>query len=293
MTAWAISAGGAPHRARSRLAGLLLILPALTLVSALYVLPVLRLGGLSLGEHGLSVEAYARLFGDWSYQTILLRSFGLSGLVVLGCIVLGYPIGYVLAFSSPRWRAVLSLMVLLPFWTSVLVRNYAWIYLLQKGGALSTAVNWLLPAGAQIDLLYNQAGVVIGMVNTLLPFMVLPVFVAIRSQDAAWKEAAASLGASPSRTFFAVTLPLSRSGLYAGSLLVFTTAVGFFITPALLGGGKVLMAATFINQQVEAFVDWPLAAAASVVLLVIVIVLVDAYRRVAAAQGGVVQHGVG
>ena len=276
-----------------RATGVLLLLPALLLVGGLYVLPILRLGGVSLGEHGASVDAYMRLFGDWAYQRILLRTFALSAAVVIGCIVLGYPIGYVLAFSSPRWRAILSLMVLLPFWTSVLVRNYAWIYLLQKGGALSTLVNWLLPGGISVDLLYNDAGVVIGMVNTLLPFMVLPVLVAITGQDAQWREAAASLGATPSRTFFAVTLPLSRAGLYAGSLLVFTTAVGFFITPALLGGGKVLMAATFINQQVEDFVDWPLAAAASVVLLIVVVVLFGAYHRVAKDHLGAEQHGLG
>ena len=276
-----------------RLVGVLLLLPALLLVGALYVVPILRLGGVSLGGHGASLDAYVRLFGDWSYQRILLRTFALSAVVVIGCIVLGYPIGYVLAFSSPRWRAILSMLVLLPFWTSVLVRNYAWIYLLQTGGALGTLVNMLVPGGSSVDLLYNDAGVVIGMVNTLLPFMVLPVFVAIRGQDAQWREAAASLGATPSRTFYAVTLPLSRAGLYAGSLLVFTTAVGFFITPALLGGGKVLMAATFINQQIEDFVDWPLAAAASVVLLLVVVLLFAAYRRVAADQLGVERHGLG
>ena len=278
---------------RPRIAGALLILPALVLVASLYVVPILRLAVVSLGDHGPSMGAYASLFSEWSYQRILLRTFRLSAFVVVGCMILGYPIGYVLAFSSPRLRAILSLMVLLPFWTSVLVRNYAWIYILQKGGALSVAVNWFAPAGVSVDVLYNEVGVFIGMVNTLLPFMVLPIFVAIRAQDSALREAAGSLGASPSRIFFAVTLPLSRTGVYAGSLLVFTTAVGFFITPALLGGGRVLMAATFINQQVEDFVNWPLAAAASVVLLVIVTALIVLYRRVTGSQGSAAAHAVG
>ena len=293
MTARTILSGAALRHWRPRIAGALLILPALVLVASLYVVPILRLAVVSFGEHGPSMAAYASLFSEWSYQTILLRTFRLSACVVVGCMILGYPIGYVLAFSSPRLRAILSLMVLLPFWTSVLVRNYAWIYILQKGGALSVAVNWFAPAGVSVDVLYNEVGVVIGMVNTLLPFMVLPIFVAIRAQDAALREAAGSLGASPSRIFFAVTLPLSRTGVYAGSLLVFTTAVGFFITPALLGGGRVLMAATFINQQVEDFVNWPLAAAASVVLLVIVAALMVLYRRVAGSQGSAAAHVVG
>lgn len=261
-----------------------LIVPALLLVGVLYLIPIFRLAVISFGKDGVSFASYASLVGEWSYPTILLRTFRLSALVVVCCAVLGYPIGYVLAFASPRRRAMLALLVLLPFWTSVLVRNYAWVYLLQKGGALSVAANMFAPTGSSIDLLYNEVGVAIGMTNTLLPFMVLPIFVAIHSQDRALTEAAGSLGASPSRTFFAITLPLSLAGVYAGSLLVFTTAVGFFITPALLGGGRVLLAATFINQQVEEFIDWPLAAAAAVILLLITTILVVAYRRITGAQ---------
>lgn len=265
-------------------AGVLLLLPALILVGVLYLIPIGRLAAVSFGEKGLSLAAYAALLDQWSYSAILLRTFRLSALVVAGCVILGYPIAYVLAFSSPRRRALLSLLVLLPFWTSVLVRNYAWVYLLRKGGVLSIAAGALLRGGQSAELLYNEAAVVIGMTNTLLPFMVLPIFVAIQSQDRALREAAGSLGASPSHVFLAVTLPLSLTGVYAGALLVFTTAVGFFITPALLGGGRVLLAATFIDQQIQEFVNWPLAAAASMILLVIVAALVAAYRRVTAAR---------
>lgn len=262
----------------------LLMLPALSLILGLYIIPIGHLAAVSFGERSASFAAYTQLFGEWSYSAILWRSVRLSAAVTAACALLGYPIGYVLAFSSGRARALMSLLVLLPFWTSVLVRNYAWLYLLRKGGTISLVVGFLLAGGRPVDLLYNEVGIVIGMTNTLLPFMVLPIAVAIQSQDHALREAAVSLGARPASVFWSVTLPLSLTGVYAGSLLVFTTALGFFITPALLGGGRVLVAATFISQQIQEFVDWPLAAAASMILLVIVIALVAAYRRVTASE---------
>ncbi len=262
--------------------GLGLLAPALLLVCVLFIVPLVRLAGLSLGETTLSLHAYAELFGAWSYGGILLRTLRISAAVVVGCLLLGYPIGYVLAFSTPRRRALLSLLVLLPFWTSVLVRNFAWIYLLRDGGVASSFAGTLVGSDQPVQLLYNEIGVMIGMINTLLPFSVFPVFVALAAQERTLREAAASLGASPARVFWTVTLPLSRAGIYAGALLAFATALGFFITPALLGGGRVLMAATFITQQVEEFLNWPLAAAASLILLAAVMILVALYRRIAA-----------
>lgn len=201
--------------------------------------------------------------------------------MVVCCVLLGYPIGYVLAFSPRRRRALLSLLVLLPFWTSVLVRNFAWIYLLRDGGVASSIAGAFAGSDQPAQLLYNEIGVVIGMTNTLLPFVVFPIYVAIAVQERQLREAAASLGASPARVFWTVTLPLSRAGIFAGALLVFASALGFFITPALLGGGRVLLSATFITQQVEEFINWPLAAAAAIILLAAVLVVVAIYRHVA------------
>jgi putative spermidine/putrescine transport system permease protein len=258
----------------------LLLVPALLLVGILYLAPLGRLAALSFGESGFSLDAYGTLFSAWSYDSIMLRTFRISLIVVLACAVLGYPIAYVLAFATPRRRALLSLMVLLPFWTSVLVRNFAWIYLLRRDGVFSNAVGTQSSSGEPAILLYNEIGVVIGMVNTLLPFMVFPIFLAISSQERALREAAASLGATPARVFFTVTLPLSRHGIFAGALLVFATAVGFFITPALLGGGRVQMAAMFLTQQVEEYLNWPLAAAAGIILLLVVLLVAALYRRI-------------
>ena len=256
-----------------------MMLPALALVALLYIVPLATLAAVSFGEHGFSLDAYDQLFGAWSYGAILVRSVRLGVIVALGCLLFGYPMGYVLAFSAARTRALLALLVLLPFWTSVLVRNFAWIYLLRDGGALSSFAGLFGQSGAPARLLYEESGVVIAMVGTLLPFMVLPVCVSIASQDRSLREAAASLGASPARVFLAVTLPQSRAGIYAGFLLTLVTAMGFFITPALLGGGHVFVAATFINHQIEDFLNWPLAAAAATVLLVLVVAAVALYRR--------------
>lgn len=277
-------------RPSSRKAGLLLMFPALLLIGILFVLPLARLAAISFGEEEASLAFYYELFASWSYGDILLRTLRLSAIVVAGCVLFGYPIGYVLAFSTSRRRAILSLIVLLPFWTSVLVRNFAWIYLLREGGLVSTAAGIISGSGTPMPLMYNEAGVVVGMVSTLLPFMVFPVFMAIAAQDRALREAAASLGATPARMFFAVTLPLSKHGLYAGSLLVFVIAAGFFVTPALLGGGRVLMTATFITQQVEEFVNWPLAAAAGMILLAIVLVMLELFRRVSRTNAIGAQH---
>jgi ABC-type spermidine/putrescine transport system permease subunit I len=259
--------------------GLTLMLPALLMVLLLYGIPLVRLADISFGETGFSLAHYCELFASWSYGEILLRTVRLSAIVVVGCLMFGYPIGYVLAFSSARRRMLLSLLVLLPFWTSVLVRNFAWIYLLREGGVISTFAGLITPTGDPVRLMYNEAGVVAGMVSTLMPFMVFPVFVSIVSQKCSVREAAASLGASPERIFFSITLPLSQRGIFAGSLLVFAIAMGFFVTPALLGGGRVLMTATFISQQVEEFVNWPLSAAAGMVLLIIVILPLTMFRR--------------
>lgn len=268
--------------------GLIWMLPALLMIALLYGLPLLRLAALSFGEDDWSLASYHELFDMWSYGATLLRTLRISVLVVLGCLLFGYPIGYVLAFSSVQWRLTLSLLALLPFWTSILVRNFAWIYLLRDQGALSTLAGWLSPSGAPAQLIYNETGVVIAMVSTLLPFMIFPVFLSLASQSRDLREAAAGLGASPGRMFVSVTLPLSARGILGGCLLVFATALGFFVTPALLGGGRVLTAATFISQQIDEYLNWPLAAAASMVLLAVMVVLGALYRRAGSSE---VDHG--
>lgn len=263
---------------------LLLTLPALVLLGFLFVVPLGRLVALSVDAPHLTLSHYAALFSSPLYAEILLRTLRVSALVALGALFFGFPIAYVLATARSRLRAVVGLLVLLPFWTSILVRNYAWVYVLQRRGALNQFLVSHHIISQPLDLMFNETGVVIGMTNVLLPFMVLPVYVALRTLDRSLSEAAESLGASPSTTFFTVTLPLSLPGIYAGSLLVFATALGFFITPALLGGGRVLVAATYITQEVDQMLDWQGASAAAIVLLVLVIVLLALYTRIVSVE---------
>lgn len=260
------------------------VTPALLVIGILFLGPIGRLFSLSLGETEISLRHYEELFSTAIFTDSLWRTVRISLLVTIADLLLAYPIAYVLTTAERRIRAILALMVILPFWTSILVRNYAWIYLLQRRGSL----NDLLLSTGLIDepfrFMFNEIGVVIGMSNALLPFMVLPIYVSLQAQDESYLEAAHSLGASPGRAFFSVTLPLSLAGVYAGCLLVFATALGFFVTPALLGGGKVLMAATYITQEIETYLNWPLAAAASIVLLIIVTAIIAVYARIITVQ---------
>lgn len=265
-------------------ASLWMVAPAALLIGVLFLLPIGLLASKSFNAPEWSLQNYEELLSSSVYLKSLWSTLRISVLVVLGCIVFGFPIGYLLAKCPERARPYLALTVLLPFWTSILVRNFAWIYLLQRRGVINDI---LISSGVverPVAFMFNEFGVVLGMTNALLPFMILPIFVAIQSQDKAFLEAAGSLGARPEIAFLKVTLPLSLPGIFAGSLLVFATALGFFVTPALLGGGKVLVAATYITNEIETLLNWDSAAAASVLLLFVVVLVVAAYMRVVSVE---------
>jgi ABC-type spermidine/putrescine transport system permease subunit I len=254
------------------------MLPAVLMVGALFLFPIGRLAAVSVRFPDLSFDVYAELFAGSGYYQILLRTLKISASVTVGCLVLGYPVAFLMVRSRPAIRSIIVLLVLLPFWTSLLVRNYALVYLLQQHGV----VNELLLAwgivSKPLPLMFNEFGVLLGMTNALLPFMVLPIYVSLQAQDKAMLEAASSLGSTPSISFLTVTLPLSVPGVTAGALIVFATALGFWVTPALLGGGRVLLAATYIAGQIEELLNWPMAAAASIVLLTVVVAVISLYR---------------
>ena len=199
-----------------------------------------------------------------------LPSFRTAAITTLACALLGYPLAYLMATTSARARLVLGAAVMIPFWTSVLARSLAWVILLGRRGVVN---EWLLASGligAPLPLLFNSIGVQIGMVHVLLPFMVLPVWSVLMRIDPALPRAARSLGATPARTFLEVSLPLSLPGLVAGSVLVFMLAVGFYITPALLGGDRDITIAGLIEMVVRDLLDWPFGAMLSLTLLAIV-----------------------
>lgn len=249
--------------------------PALALVLVTMVLPIGWLFGLSfLADDGsLSLMHYRRMVEQPSYARIFGATFQVSLLTTGLCILLGYPLAYVLS-QLPRRAANLCLIaVMLPFWTSLLVRTYAWLVLLQRRGLINT---WGIELGwwdQPLPLVHNLAGTLIGMVHIMLPFLVLPVLNSMRSIDLECMKAAANLGASPARAFWTVFLPLSLPGLFAGALLVFVICLGFYVTPAVLGGGKIIMVSNQIANDIELFFNWGAASSLGVVLLVSTMVL--------------------
>jgi ABC-type spermidine/putrescine transport system permease subunit I len=243
----------------------------------LFLIPVVRLLLLSI-EGGTFVH-YERALTEGLYVRVLLGTLEISFYVAAICLVLGYPVAHFLATASPRWTTIGFVFLLLPFWTSLLVRTYAWMVLLGRNGVVN---RFLMQTGVVADplpLMYNTAGVIVGMVHVLLPFMVFPLYSIMRRVDSGLLLAAQGLGASPWKIFRRIYLPLTLPGVLAGTTLVFILSLGFYITPALLGGGRVLMIAVLIEKQVREFLDWGFAAALSAVLLAAALAVYAAFRR--------------
>jgi putative spermidine/putrescine transport system permease protein len=252
----------------------LLLLPGLLIVGALLIVPTVWLLGLSfVSEGGLSLEHYLRIFDDPSYAKSFAITFQIAGTVTGLAILLGYPLCFWMLRLTPLWRGIALTCILIPFWTSLLVRSYAWLILLQRRGTVNTWLQALGLADEPLSLMYNVTGTVIGMTHILLPFLVLPLFASMQRIDPDLMRAAAGLGATPSFAFWRIFFPLSLPGLTAGGLLVFVLSIGYYVTPQLLGGGTTVMVGQLIQRNVELFSSWGAASAVSVVLLAIVLLL--------------------
>jgi ABC-type spermidine/putrescine transport system permease subunit I len=248
-----------------------LSLPALLLLGIFFMFPVARLMALSVADGTL--QWYAKALGERLYLEVFLLTFEIAAAVTAAALLLGYPLAYFLATTTRFWRAVGFIMVILPLWTSILVRTYAWMVLLGRNGPINKMLMGLGIISEPLPLLHNFTGVLIGMVHVLLPYMVLPIYGAVRRLDPSLIQAAEGMGASPLRILWKIQLPLTASGIVAGSILVFVLSLGFFITPALLGGGRVIMISILIQQQVSELLNWKFAGALSVVLLGMTIAL--------------------
>lgn len=247
--------------------------PAILLILVVLVLPVGWLFYVSfIGANGsFSLENYERMITRKSYARIFQTTFEISFLTTGLCILIGYPLAYFISQLPNRIANLCLITVLLPFWTSLLVRTYAWLVLLQKRGLIN---DWAISLGLweePIKIVHNMTGTLIGMVHIMLPFLILPVYGAMKAIDRDYMKAAANLGASPKRAFWTVFFPLTTPGLFAGSLMVFILCLGFFVTPAVLGGGKVIMVSMKIVSNIELFVNWGAASALGVVLLVLTV----------------------
>ncbi|WP_332682571.1 ABC transporter permease [Bosea sp. (in: a-proteobacteria)] len=227
----------------------------------------------ALGEFlaGLDLENFRLLGEDPLYWQSYLSSLRIAGLTTLIALGLGYPLAYAMARAPRRWQGILVVLVILPFWTSFLIRVYAWIGILRPDGLLDMALTGLALTSEPLRLLNTDAAVLIGMVYSYLPFMVLPLYSTLQKLDGSLLEASADLGAPPLTTFLTVTLPLSLPGILAGSALVFIPAIGEFVIPDLLGGPDTLMVGKVLWNEFFSNRDWPLASAVAIVLLVVLV----------------------
>jgi spermidine/putrescine transport system permease protein len=255
----------------------LFFLAPLLVMAAYSLMPRGTYGGV---RPGFTLEHYRRFF-DPLYLDILRRTLVWSLAATALCLLLGYPVAYVVA-RARRWRAALLFLVVLPFWTSFLVRTFAMIFLLRDTGLVNTVLLRLGLVQAPLTLLYTPFSVMVGLVYGFLPFMILPIYASLEKLDPTLLEAAETLGAPPAARFFRVTLPLSLPGVVAGCFLVFIPSLGSFLTADLLGGAKQLMIGNLIQNQFSAARNWPFGAAASFVVTAVAMVAVAGYLRVRA-----------
>ncbi|MGH7266628.1 MAG: ABC transporter permease, partial [Candidatus Rokuibacteriota bacterium] len=265
---------------RERRGHLLALLPAVLVLVAFFVYPLVGILHRSVYKGGYTLESYRQIVRVPVYLTVVGLTFRTAAIVTLICVALGYPLAYLLAHARPRVARLGLVVVVLPFFTSLIVRTYAWMVLLGRNGAVNQYLVALGVTDAPLPLLYNQAGVLIGMSYVLLPFMVLTLYSVMRGIDPAFVRAAHSLGAGRLAAFRRVFLPLSLPGVAGGTLLVFILSLGFFITPALMGGPSDVMIAMLIEREVEFTLNWSFASALAVVLLVLTLAGFALYQRV-------------
>jgi spermidine/putrescine transport system permease protein len=289
----AVDAGAQPIPARS--ARSFSFVPLLTLgiptfvVMLFFVLPIILIAVYSfysldpmsgLMQQDFTWANYERALTSPIYRNVFLRT-GTMALLSTGiALLLAYPIGFFIgAVAQPRWQGMLLLLVLIPFWTSYIIRTYAWIGILQSNGFLESAFGWIpyMPT----DLLYSRAAVIIGFVHVYLPIMILPIYASARNLDRRYIEAAHDLGAKPRSAFLRVVLPLTMPGVIAGIVLFFIPTFGSFVTPQLLGGTKDVMMGNIIDNQFGEAFNWPFGASLSIVMTLVVVVAMTLFFRFA------------
>ncbi len=233
----------------------------------------------------LNFGNYAYLFGDSLYLLAYLSSVEIAAVTTFFCLILGYPMAYAIASARQPWRNIFLMLVIMPFWTSFLIRVYAWIGILKDNGLLNNLLLALHLIDEPIVMLHTDFSVYVGMVYAYLPFMVLPLYSTLEKLDGSLLEAANDLGARPLRAFWSVTLPLSMPGILAGSLLVFIPAVGDYLTPTLLGGADTLMIGRVLWDEFFGNRDWPVAATVAVAMILLLLVPMMVLQRAQASDG--------
>lgn len=262
-----------------------LVIPLLVVMAVGFNLPLIVMLGQSLvGPDGFTLAHFGEIFSGTVYLKVLGNTLRVALITALACALLGYPLAYWLHRLPTRWQIFGLSLVIVPFWISILVRTYAWIVVLGNAGIVNRSLMAMGLIETPFAFLYNELGVMVGTVNVLLPFLVLPLFAAMLKIDGRLLHAAETLGASPWTAFRRVFFPLSLPALASGLILVFILTLGFFITPAVLGGGRVPMIANMLDLLVNQMPDWQVASAISAVLLVVTLALFVQYLRLAHSE---------
>lgn len=225
-----------------------------------------------------TLDNYKRLVSA-NYLKIYAQSIMIAFVTTLLCILIGYPFSYIIARTHSKRKKLFYMLVIIPFWTNSLIRIYGWRTFLGTNGWLNTALQFLHLTKEPLDLLYKQGTTVLGMVYCLIPFMILPLYTAIEKLDGSLLEASADLGAKPAVTFVKVILPLTSSGIFSGSIMVFIPCLGYFFVSDILGGGNSDVIGNLIERQFQSGNNWPLGAALSIILIAITLILVKLYQR--------------
>lgn len=272
----------APKEARldlRGLSGLLLLLPTLLLLFAIFLYPLAVVLSKSFTDPHPGFANYVALWRSTAFRNILINTFEIAAWTTAICLLVGYPFSYKLARLPKRWAQPLLGLCMVPFFTAILARLYAWTIILGDAGVINSyLMHWGI-IQHPMSLLFNRLGVIIGMVHVMLPYMVIVLYSQMVGIDRSLIDAATSLGASPFAAFRRVFLPLSMPGTYAGTLLVFIISLGFFVTPAVLGGGRDVTIATFVRQEIGVL-DWGAATAMSMVLLLVTVGLFFVLDRI-------------
>jgi mannopine transport system permease protein len=268
-----------------RRTSLMLVAPAILLLAIFFLYPLSGLLGQSFLTPEFGFGNYIKALSSDLYMTILLRTLWFAFVVTICTLLLGYPVALTMSRLSGPAQLLMAVCVLVPLWTSVLVRSYAWLVLLQRNGIVNNTLHEMGLIDQPLRMVYTEGTVILATTHVLLPFMILSIFGTLRTIPKDFTMAAANLGASGLSTFRHVILPLSLPGVYSGIVMVFIISLGFYITPALLGGPQTLLMSTLIGQQTLETFDWGLAGALSVTLLVITLILVALFGRLLRLEG--------
>lgn len=259
-------------------------LPALTLITLFFVVPVVALLLRSVTEPVPGLQNYAILFGDGTYARVFFNTFLVATVVTAVTVIVAFPVAWMLAIMPPALGSIVFGIIILSMWTNLLTRTYAWMVLLQRTGVINRTLMDIGLISEPLPLINNLTGVTIGMVYIMLPFMILPLVGTLRAIDPMTLRAAALCGASPFEAFRRILLPLSLPGIAAGGLMVFVMSLGYFVTPTLLGGTSNMMLAAMIAQMIQSLLNWGLGSAAAFILLLVTIALYALQLRLVGAK---------